>query len=255
MDVAATKREKRRKSIASKLKYLNESFEKDRDAFFSDSLYTLQSRLYALHNNTDPEYCEKLADLEEERDYRLTELYLWERYQMERVRRQYEEDMQAAIASHDNMVRTVKEKLKVRLETQKKRLAEDRSILNIATDQSFFASAMTACAPTSPGSNMTALSGAERRTLRRRDVSLNSDASGTEGGSRRRYANASDDSGLSGTNANTDRGEYELLKDLDNPRTRGVAKSYNGVKSLRNEEGVLDLAEIADAAHAFSQGP
>ena len=211
----------------------------------------MQSRLFALHNDTDTVYKEKLADLEEQRDYRLTELYLWEHYQIEMANKQYKEDINSAIASYENMIKVVKDKLKSRLESQRKRLAEDRSILSISSDQNFFSSALNSTIPTSPGMAIAALSGAERRTLRRRDVNLNSDVSGLSGtettSSKRGYNNVSDDSGLSGTNANTDRGEFELLKDLDNPRSRGAAKSYNGVKALRNEEGASDLAEIAES--------
>jgi len=254
-----SKRDKRRKSIASKVRYLNDSFEHDRDAYFSDLLYTMQCQLYDIHNGSDAEYLERVTDLEEMRDYRLTELFLWEQYQLKQAQKQYEEETSAAIAHHEQMMTMVRQKLKARLENQRKRLAEDRSLLNVGTDQSFFAFAANPMIPTTRSAAAVSLSGTDRRTLRRRDVNLPSDLSGLSGtespgfnggsghGSRRTRMGQSDDSALSGTNNGTDRMDLELLKDIESPRGRGAGKSYNGVKTLKNDEGLADLAEISDS--------
>lgn len=229
---------------------MNDTFEHQREDYFTDIMHRLQSKLLALHKGTDPEYLERLADLEEMRDYRLTELFLWENYQIEQAQKQYEKETAAIIESHENMMKTVRQKLKARLESQRKRLAEDRALLNVSSDHSFFASAANPIIPTIRSAAVAALSGNERRTLRRRDVSLNSDLSGTETGSTRRRGavNHSDDSNPSGTNAGNDRMDLDLLREMDHPRGRGAAKSYNGVKTLKNEEGLSDLAEIAENA-------
>lgn len=257
-EAPVSKRDKRRKNIYTKVRYLNDSFEQDRDAYFSDMLYRLQSQLYALHRGTDPEYLEKVADLEELRDYRLTELYLWEKYQIQQAQKQYEEETAAAIAAHDHTMNVVRQKLKARLGNQRKRLAEDRALLNISTDHSFFTSAANPTIPTTRSAAVSALSGTERRTLRRRDITLNSDLSGLSGtetcnGRRRGASHVSDDSAQSGTNAGTDRMDLDLLKELDHPRGRGAAKSYNGVKTLKNEEVLSDLAEINDAVRQLKR--
>lgn len=247
-ELPVSKRDKRRKSIASKVRYLNDAFEQDREAYYSDMLYSMQCQLYDIHNGTDPEYLERLTDLEETRDYRLAELYLWQQYQVKEAQKQYEEDSSAAIAQHDQMMTMVRQKLKARLETQRKRLAEDRSLLNVGTDQSFFAFAANPSIPTTRSAAANSLSSQDRRSLRRRDLSLNSDMSGLSGTeTRRNHGGVSDSSAHSGgTNTGTDRFDLELLRDIESPRGRGQGKSYNGVKTLKYDEGQADLAEIRD---------
>lgn len=257
-EYGVSKRDKRRKSIASKVKLMNDNFEQHRDGYFSEIMHRLQVKLLALKKGTDPEYLERVADLEEVRDYRLTELYLWEQYQIEQAQKQYEKETTSVMEAHENMMEIVRQKLKARLENQRKRLAEDRALLNVSSDFSFFATAANPIIPTTRSAAVAALSGNDRRTLRRGDFGLNSDLSGTETGPvRRRGAAAaihnSDDSAQSGANTVSERMDLDLLREVDHPRGRGAAKGFNGVKALNNEDAIADLAEIADTAKVLKR--
>lgn len=259
----ASKRDRRRHNMALRLRQLDGAFESERDIHYNEMLHSLQASLYALHQGTNPEFLERLADLEERRDNRLTELYLWERYQTEQAQKQYDEEQETANAEYEHTMQLVKEKLRARLETYRKRLSEDRALLDVANDHSFFLASATAVggalgggaagvggAGSSAGSRLDRglLSASDRRSLRRRDfgddLSGLSGNEGTAGGrSTRRARNAND----SDADTGTDRRDLDsVLKDLDAPPTRHVTKSYQGVKTLRFEEGLADLAMIRD---------
>lgn len=244
--------------MALRLRQLDGAFESERDIHYNEMLHTLQTSLYALHQGTNPEFLERLADLEEHRDNRLTELYLWERYQTEQAQKQYEEEKEQANAEYEHTMQLVKEKLRARLESYRKRLSEDRALLDVANDHAFFLTAASAVGGGMNGSGASAsgrldrafLSASDRRSLRRREFTEDlSGLSGNEGGtatggrSSRRARNATNSDAETGT----DRGDLDsVLKDLDAPPARHVTKSYQGVKTLRFEDGLADLAAIRD---------
>lgn len=256
---AAQRRDKRRNNIAARLRSLNEIFEQDRNQQYSELLDGLRRSLYTLHAGTDTEYLEKLGDLEEFRDNRLMELFLWAQYQTNQADRQYQEDVEYAKSNYELMLHAAKDKLRARLEQQRKRLFDDRSLLDISTDHSFF---LAAANPGSLGNHHTpstraavaavssGLSAAERRNLRRRDYTDEvSGISGNEGSGPSRRGNRGGTAGGSDTDtagAATDREIDAVFKDFDTTRPRHTTKSYQGVKTLKYEEGLQDIAAIHD---------
>ncbi|ANB14664.1 Sds3p [Sugiyamaella lignohabitans] len=136
----ASKRDKRRQTLAAKLDQITDMFENERDFHYSEMLRTLQSTLYSLHVGDNPEFLEELTDLEEVRDEQLVMLYLWEKYQIERADHEYNQDVELANEEHRQMTDMVKEKLMAKLESQRRKLSEDKTLLDIANDHSFFLS-------------------------------------------------------------------------------------------------------------------
>lgn len=254
---ASQRRDKRRNNIAARLRSLNEVFEQDRNQQYSELLDSLRRSLYALHAGSDTEYLEKLGDLQEFRDNRLMELYLWAQYQTEQAENQYNEDVEQATSNYESMLHTAKDKLRARLEQQRKRLFDDRSLLDISTDHSFFAAAAN---PGAAGNHHTpstraavaavssGLTAAERRNLRRRDYADElSGVSGNEGSSpSRRGVRGVGGSDTDTAGAATDREIDAVFKDFDTTRPRHATKSYQGVKTLKYEEGLQDIAAIHD---------
>lgn len=246
------KREKKRQNISSRLYRISDMFEAERDLHYRNMLHNLQSTLYSLHVGENLEYLEELADMEEARDEGLVTLYLWHKYQIERTEQEYQKDVEAANQEHANMTTFVKDKLMQRLEIQRKKLSEDKALLDIANDHSFFLSAMSPGAtslqiPTSPSGNV---SGMDRRSLRRRDYAAD-DFSGISGGegrgsgfasSRRSRFNGDVRTGASDQDVLSDR-DLEALwgKDREAPTTRHTSKSYQGVAALKPDEALEDL--------------
>lgn len=206
------KRDKRRHGIAMRINYISEQFEADRDVHYRDMLHALQSTLSSLHTGNNEEFLEQLADLEEHRDEELTRLNLWESYQIDRTEREYQREISAANEEYTKMTLLVRERLMNHLESQRKRLREDKTLLDIANDHLVFLSGSYGYSPSGDASNNVpngnangngsangyysggasgtphspgpsfALS-SERRSLRRRDNgSALEDASGMSGG-------------------------------------------------------------------------
>jgi hypothetical protein len=255
-----SKKEKKRQNMSSRLYRISDMFEAERDLHYRNMLHNLQSTLYSLHVGENVDYLEELADIEELRDNNLVTLYLWQRYQMQRAQKEYLQDVEAANDEHASMTAFVKDKLMQRLESQRKKLSEDKALLDIANDHSFFLSAMSpsssVAVPGSPSANGNG-SGMDRRNLRRREY-IGDDYSGLSGGegkgsgfassSRRRF-NGDTRTGASDQEALSDR-DLEALwgKDREAPNTRQGSKSFQGVASLKPDEALEDLTLIRSAA-------
>lgn len=262
--------------MIQRLDELGDMFQHERDLHYSETLQTLQMTLFTLHVGRNEEFLEQIADFEEARDEGLVTQYLWEKYQLEASEREYEEAVAAANEEHDSMTQMVKERLMARLESQKKKLSEDRALLDIANDHSFSLSQgplASLAPPGSPGGAGGLSSGFERRSLRgtRRDYGEESGMSGGEGagtrstfmasdyyagGSSRRAGalggiGASNGNGGNRTGASDAEGFSDrdlegvlLAKEREAPTTRHSSKSYQCVKFLKPEEAMEDLASI-----------
>lgn len=135
-DSALSRKDKRRQSAAVKLFQINEMFETNKDFQYREVLRSLQSALYTLHVGDNQEFLDEITNIEETRDEGLVTLYLWEQYQIECSRREYERDVESANAEHQQMTQLVRGKLMSRLEAQRKKLNEDKALLDIANDHS-----------------------------------------------------------------------------------------------------------------------
>lgn len=210
------KRDKRRQGIAFRLHQISDLFEMERDFHYQEMLHTLQSTLYSLHMGDNAKFLEALADIEETRDEDMLSLYLWEKYQTESCENIYEREVEIANREYEEKTQLVKERLIARLEAQKKKLSEDKALLDVANDHSFFLSGHSVATrskdsssiginssrtraaanggPTVVDGNGGDRSGGERngtprspgaidrRSLRSRDFSMYEDMSGLSGG-------------------------------------------------------------------------
>lgn len=167
-----SKRDKKRQQISSRLGKLDVMFSSDRDNFYKTLLHNLQNTLATLQQGVNEDYLDKKENLEEERDYELTRLRLWEEYQVKRIEEEYKEDLTKAQENHDRMIKLIKEKLYDKLQKQIKQLKEDKLLLNLVNANSW--SSNTANDSSTAALNAAAantLNLADRRSLRKRELS------------------------------------------------------------------------------------
>lgn len=157
---------------------LTSLFSAQKDVIYRDSLGELQATLGSLHAGTDPGFLEQMHDLEEARDSELVTLYLNQEFLLSRAEKEYKRDVAAAMEEYENMARSVREHLLNRLESQRRKLREDRELLDIANDHSLLLSVSGYQAPPdSPGGGSSGAGsgagvmgsvGERRKNLRRR---------------------------------------------------------------------------------------
>ncbi|KAK9375437.1 Sds3-like protein [Lipomyces chichibuensis] len=166
-----SKRDKRRHNLTDRYTYLTSAFASQKDAIYRDTLSDLQSKLAALHAGTDPVFLDRVTDLEEERDADLVTLYLNEGFLIARADREHECDMVAAEEEYAVKAKSVREQLLAKLESQRRKLREDKELLDIANDHSLLLSVsgyQTPGSPSSGGNGMMGSVGERRKNLRRR---------------------------------------------------------------------------------------
>ncbi|CCE79318.1 Piso0_001375 [Millerozyma farinosa CBS 7064] len=166
-----SKRDKRRQQISTRLHKIEEGFSQDKDNFYRSSLVNLQTTLATIQQGTNEDYLERKSKIEEERDYELTKLRLWEEYQVRRIEDEYKEDLAKAQDSHDMMIKLIKEKLYDKLQRQIKQLKEDKLLLNLVNANSWNTGRSSDAALSAFNASADALHLNDRRSLRKREVS------------------------------------------------------------------------------------
>ncbi|EGV60701.1 histone deacetylase and transcriptional regulator [Yamadazyma tenuis] len=164
-----SKKDKRRHQIVSRLSKLDSTLMVDRDSFYRVSLHNLQTTLATLQQGTNPEFLAQKQQVEVSRDFDLTQLRLWEEYQVKRCEVEYKADLATAKENHDKMIRLLKEKLYDKLQKEIKQLKEDKLLLNLVNANSWSAmghDANTAALNAVAGHALTG-----RRSLRKRELS------------------------------------------------------------------------------------
>lgn len=277
------KRDKRRHGIAMRINYISEQFEEDRNVHYRDMLHELQNTLASLHAGTNEDLLEQVADLEEHRDQELVRLNLWEAYQIDRAEREYEKEITQANEEYTKMTLEVKEQLLNHLEGQRKRLREDKSLLDIANDHlmylsgSWYADASGNGPGTGTGGASTpnpipSLLASERRSLRRRDIGSGfEEVSGMSGGEGREYGSGATSTGpkrRKPLGRATGSGEDSILSDRDalggllSARGRGAqsgtavgrpSKSFQPPAALKSEDVQDDLNQLRAAAASLKR--
>ncbi|CAN6653470.1 transcriptional regulatory protein Sds3p [Trichomonascus vanleenenianus] len=258
-----SKRDKRRQTMASRYVQLNEAFETDRDIHYRQMLHTLQTTLTSLHTGANAEFQERLHDIEERRDYELVKLRLYEQYLIERAEGEYHKQVEQAHEEHEQMMQMVKERLMSRLEAQRKKLREDKALLDIANDHSVFLSYDRGGPPASTDNNTAAglapgspqnggASSDHRRRRRRQEMSAAAtydELSALSGDGKSSQPKRARGSGGNRTGASdgSDRDVLEgvlFAKERDVPTTRHTSRSYQGVPPLKPDEAMEDIALI-----------
>lgn len=279
--ISTGKRDKRRHGIAMRINYISEQFEEDRNEHYRDMLHDLQNTLASLHAGTNEGLLEQVADLEEHRDQELVRLNLWEAYQIDRAEREYEKEITQANEEYTKMTLEVKEQLLNHLEGQRKRLREDKSLLDIANDHLMYLSgSWYAEASNGPGSGGTTstpnpilgLLASERRSLRRREIGSGfEELSGMSGGEGREYGSGATSTGPKRRKPlgwATGSGEDSILSDRDAlggllfARGRGAqsgaavgrpSKSFQPPAALKSEDVQDDLNLLRAAAASLKR--
>ncbi len=173
-------------------------FKNDRDQHYRNMLHQLQRTLASIHQGTNEFFLNELTDLEENRDEELVRLNLWEDYQRQCSDREFQIAVEQINEEHEQIIKLAKEKLYDKLEKTIKKHKEDKALIDVANDNSYFLnggfSTRSNGNTESPGSP--SLSGFynDRRNLRKRgqgeDMSSNYEdsvvLSGDGTGSRRR---------------------------------------------------------------------
>lgn len=131
----------------------------------------LQTTLATLQQGTNEEFLDKKNSLEDERDYELTKLRLWEEYQVKRIETEYNEDIVKAKESHDRMIKLIKEKLYDKLQNQIKQLKEDKLLLNLVNANSWAnAKEDQATVALNAAAAASSINMNDRRSLRKREI-------------------------------------------------------------------------------------
>ncbi|ODV90236.1 hypothetical protein CANCADRAFT_16351, partial [Tortispora caseinolytica NRRL Y-17796] len=138
-----SKKDRKKQIITEGLAHLQEAFLVQKDHHYRRILQDLQSKLTGIRLGTDPEFLEMCRDLEESRDYYLVELKLWDQYQRETALKEFQAEKDLINEDHANRIQAVRSKLIARLEGQRKRLREDKDLLDIANDHSLMLSGGT----------------------------------------------------------------------------------------------------------------
>lgn len=169
---AMNKRDKRRVTILLRLQKMSHTFEVERDGYYRLMLHELQSTLLTLHGGTNDEYMEQVHDFEEERDYELVRLKLWEDYQVMCAEREYKQDLMAARLEYNLMVKLVTETLHANLQKKILALKENKIMLDLFNSLSLHLLSLFMA-------NLIANLLFDRRLLRKRDAPGHSGGSGS----------------------------------------------------------------------------
>ncbi|KAK9461790.1 Sds3-like-domain-containing protein [Lipomyces oligophaga] len=136
----ASKRDRRRHNMTERYNALQSLFASQKDSIYEETLTELQTGLAALHEGTDGLFLEKVADLEEERDAELVTLWLNYEFLLSRAEKEYRHDVDIAEEECESTARSIREALYNRLECQRKRLKEDKDLIDIANENSLLLS-------------------------------------------------------------------------------------------------------------------
>ena len=151
------------------------AFTDDKSNYYRGLLHNLQATLASIQQGTNDEYLRRKTHLEQDRDYELTRLRLWEEYQVKRVEDEYKESLETATSNYDMMVKLLKEKYYDKLQKQVKQLKEDKLLLNLVNASLWSsnpaANLYSAVLALSAAAAASSLSLTDRRSRRKREYS------------------------------------------------------------------------------------
>ncbi|KAK9464800.1 Sds3-like protein [Lipomyces arxii] len=251
---ASSKRDKRRHNLTDRYAHLADVFSSQKTVMYADMLADLQNTLAGLHNGTDATYLEKVADLEEERDAELVTLYLNEQFLLSRAEKEFDRDVTAAEDEYANLAKTVRERLLARLESQRRKIREDKELLDIANDHFVLLSVPGYQTPGSPsasgGAGMMGSVGERRKNLRRRGE-LVSASTAAESEPKKRKRGGKDGDEIAAFWSHRDALPFGHHRDDAVTATAATTsastgrhreKSFGGLQGLKSDEANEDLA-------------
>ncbi|ODV94897.1 hypothetical protein PACTADRAFT_34647 [Pachysolen tannophilus NRRL Y-2460] len=129
----AVKRDKRRHTIANKLKKLDEKFLEEKDLYYRSNLHDLQMTLSTLHSNSNPLYLTKIQDYRELRDAELTRLRIAEEYDVFTTMNIFKEEYAKNKENYNNLIKQVKQKIYEVISNKISKLQEDKALMEVAS--------------------------------------------------------------------------------------------------------------------------
>ncbi|RUS27220.1 Sds3-like protein [Jimgerdemannia flammicorona] len=106
----------------------------NKERIYTDKLKAFQSELRAIQDGTQPEFLERLADLEDTRDTMIDQKRLFRNFQLECAGNQYELETKQAEEEYMAEKQGLREKMLAGVEERRKKLKEDKDNLDISND-------------------------------------------------------------------------------------------------------------------------
>ncbi|RUP52403.1 Sds3-like-domain-containing protein, partial [Jimgerdemannia flammicorona] len=131
-EVVESKKDKRRREFTERMQRLNQEFMENKERIYTDKLKAFQSELRAIQDGTQPEFLERLADLEDTRDTMIDQKRLFRNFQLECAGNQYELETKQAEEEYMAEKQGLREKMLAGVEERRKKLKEDKDNLDIS---------------------------------------------------------------------------------------------------------------------------
>ena len=161
------KKEKKRGAVGEKLIGIEREFALNREAHFRRILSSLQKELQELHDGTHKNFLDGFADLEDDRDKELSRIKFVRDYGRENAKREYLRELQTAKHHFEETKKDLRERLLQSISNRRKRLREDKLIIDTANDSYLLLHSSSSGAIT-PSAN----DAQDRRKLRHRGKGL-----------------------------------------------------------------------------------
>ncbi|KAG4305636.1 hypothetical protein PORY_001192 [Pneumocystis oryctolagi] len=171
LPMTESKKDKRRRLLIEKLDNISQDFLINRESYFHNQLISLQNEIQKLHDGTHSEYLDGLRDLEEIREKELKNIQLMEEFLLKRAENEFEHDVEALEEEFAMSKATLKSTLLSHLFSKKRRLHEDKELLDIVNDSSLVPHSHSSTNPSL--SPVSSISNIDKRKLRHRKGSGN----------------------------------------------------------------------------------
>ncbi|EMR10663.1 hypothetical protein PNEG_01363 [Pneumocystis murina B123] len=170
ISASESKKDKRRRLLIEKLDHISRDFIMNRESYFHNQLLSLQNEMQQLHDGTHEEYLDSLRDLEEIREKELKSIQLMKDFLLKRAESEFEHDVELLEEEFTMSKATLKSRLLSHLFSRKRRLHEDKELLDIVNDSSFV---LHSHSTTNPSLSPISITSTDKRKLRHRKGYVN----------------------------------------------------------------------------------
>ncbi|KTW27246.1 uncharacterized protein T551_03240 [Pneumocystis jirovecii RU7] len=164
--IVESKKDKRRRLLIEKLDHISRDFLINRESYFHNQLLSLQNEIQQLHDGTHIEYLDGLRDLEEIREKELKSVQLMKEFLLKRAENEFVHNVEELEEEFAISKTTLKSTLLSHLFSRKRRLHEDKELLDIVNDSSLASHSYSTTNPSL--SPISSISNIDKRKLRHR---------------------------------------------------------------------------------------
>ncbi|KAG4301647.1 hypothetical protein PCANB_001691 [Pneumocystis canis] len=241
--IAESKKDKRRRLLIEKLDHISRDFLTNRESYFYNQLLSLQNEIQQLHDGTHAEYLDGLRDLEELREKELKSLQLMQEFLLKRAENQFKHDVWALEEEFSMSKTTLKSTLLSHLFSRKRKLHEDKELLDIVNDSSL--TPHTHPTTNSLLSPVSSISNIDKRKLRHRKGSGNTKAAYVDDTALLQFAIGNYRKSSENAASFLKSIEEQIIKDRNREKQeREREKSSNDIFSAKESEITEDLTAI-----------